>query len=275
MSDAARVSADSFADVDAASVFTGRRRKAPARAQALFDRVLFAATQAHREGLGVSVASIRAMNPDLAESVVAATLSSPRMQHALADRGMRLASANVLDGRQLDAVAIVYGSPSGMSFARRLAAAGVSRAEWDGWMREPVFSRYVSDLAEDRLLSAVPVAVANLANLAEDGSPVAIDRVLEIAGRHDRRQSGGDFSALLQGLLLILDDEVRDSGTLQRIGTRLRQLVQAQGNPSATLQVAQRPLVRGVPEQATPPEAPQHRGFLDRIEAENDELPGE
>lgn len=202
------------------------RAQRPTPEQELFDRVVYAAERCQRQGLAITVETIGMQNDRLLKKEIVAVFGTDKFAHALEQRGIPLDAMAELNPRQRAAVAIYFDTRQQATHAAKLRAAGVTSAEWQGWMRQPVFSSYFSEMAEDLRQMAAPLAKQRLLELVDAGDLKAIDRVLAWAGEFDvRRVKQDNIGPLFAAIFEILDEEGVDSAILQRIGEKAQQIL--------------------------------------------------
>jgi hypothetical protein len=172
----------------------------------LFSRVLYAAEMAARQGHDISTETIRMQNPELTYTTVQQVLQLDKFQHALAVRGIPMSSKTGLTPRQLAALSVYMDMTTPANHAQRLQLAGVSQVMWDGWNRQPAFAARMSEVSEERLAAATPVALKAVVEQAEMGKQWAVELVLEMNKRHDRRQDIPDPSIALRQVFDVLDE---------------------------------------------------------------------
>ena len=191
-------------------VFASRvpKRRLPSRAERFFNSAVYAADQADRGGLVVSVETMAGFNPELKKTELAELLTTEKFQRALTERGIPLPSETGLSAEQLMAAAIYMDTTTPMSHAQKLRAAGITEAKWRGWLRQPAFAHQIAALSEESLAAAKPVALARLSQLADEKNLKAIELVLEVTGRHDRRKETFDVSQLMVAIFSVLDEEI-------------------------------------------------------------------
>lgn len=221
---------DEQAGIVHSPVFATRApRRLPSAAHRIFSAAIYAAEQADRAGHAITVESMATFNPELPKKVLADLLTTTKFQVALEERGLALPSASGLSPEQLAAAAIYLDMTTPMSHAQKLKAAGITDAKWRGWLRQPKFAQLVSQVSEEALRAAEPVALQRLSQLVDDSNLKAIEMVLEITGRHDRRKETVDVNQLLLAIFTVLDDEISPLpggvDVLNKINTRVRAMM--------------------------------------------------
>lgn len=202
--------------------FMGRRPRpaAPTREQQFFDKAIYAAEQAQRQGYGVNPDTMQMINPDLPATLLGDILQSEKFIAALDARGLRLDNKTGLTPTQLACIAIYLDTSTAANLTQKLRMMGATRAQWDGWMRQPLFAERLSVISEERTAGLTPLALQRLEQAVDSGAPWAIQLLLEVNKRHDRR---GDTADPMVAIRVIRDvlDEVLDDATLKLVSERI------------------------------------------------------
>lgn len=206
-------------------------------AERFFSRAVFAAEQAARQGFTISADTMNMLNPELPLRQLRELAVTDKFLTALDARGIATASTTGLEPHQLAAIAIYLDTTVAMTQAQKLKAAGVTPAQWAGWMRQAAFADRISVLSEEQMAALTPLALQRLGENVDAGKLDAIKFQLEITGRHDPRMPGVDVSLLLQQIFAILDEEIPDARVLRRIGEKV-QLTLGAGSPGMAGQAA-------------------------------------
>ena len=156
-------------------------------------------------------------------------LASAELKQALSFRGIELDSKAGLTEQQLYAIAILQDPSDRRSTKARLEAVGISMAKYRAWMRNPMFSGYMSAQAEHNLGDAVQMAMNRLIANADAGDGRAIEKILEMTGRwNPQQQEIQNARTVVLTFMEILQEELADNPKLlDRIMTRARGKMQA------------------------------------------------
>jgi hypothetical protein len=182
------------------------RRPGEDPAEILFSKVLYAAETANRQGLDITVETIRMQNAELSHPIVVEVLQLDKFHHSLAVRGIPMSSKTGLTAHQLSALSIYMDMTTPANHRQRLRLAGVTQVVWDGWNRQPAFAARLSEVSEDRLAAATPIALRSVVEQADMGKQWAVELVLEMNRRHDRRQDIPDPTIALRRVFDVLDE---------------------------------------------------------------------
>lgn len=218
----------------------------PSTAEWMMQVVLYASEQLARQGIPITVNTVTSQadrhREGITIAVVTELLKTPRMIAAFADRGLVTEDNGQLTADQLHALAIYTDMGLSANHAGRLRLAGVSESRWRGWKRNPNFERELAVLSEETVRGAQPVAMQRLSEAADRGERWAIEMVLEVTGRHDRRKETVDVNKVLTAVFAILDEEVPDVAILGRVADRVRTMMGAGAAPVLQITPAVRSL---------------------------------
>lgn len=204
---------------------TLRPQRVPRVQEVMFTRAVVAALALHRQGIPITPASLNSENSDITKPQYEALLMNDKYLAALADRGIEPGTVRGMTPRQMSALAIYFDSTSTQSHRQRLAAAGVTSAEWGGWLKNPYFAREYMAMSEDLAAAGGPLALQRLVEQVDRGERWAVELMLEVTGRHDRRPKSVDLNALMMGLFTILDDAGIPADVMAKIGTKIKEMV--------------------------------------------------
>ncbi len=214
----------------------------------LMHRIFSAAESLSRQGIEVNVQTLNGEDQRLGLDVLERALPSRVIQAGLRARGIEVgAPLNELTVEQRAFLAIYLDMSNPATHRAKLRAAGVTQRQLDGWMRQPIFRQEMAALSEERLRSVQPLAFERLSEMVDQGNFKAIEMVLEVLGRHDRRQGTVDVQAVLMGVFSVLDEELASvpggDEVMRRVAARMRNAMAGQQlNPQrrrepATLEV--------------------------------------
>jgi hypothetical protein len=173
---------------------------------------------------------------------VAAAMIDPVTLAALADDGIITDEDLTADGdratgvawpssKQVDAVRafIEQVDPDvPTSFTEALASVGVTRRQWNGWLRDPVFMAYFRDVAGHLFGDHALAMDAALLKQAMSGDVAALKLAYTVTGRLEPRNAV-DPAVLVAHLLEIVMRHVADRETLRRCAEDLKAVVAATG----------------------------------------------
>lgn len=151
-------------------------------------------------------------------TIIAKILASDEFTDAAVARGIPWDNFNGLTAEQMLVAQIVTNPTDKRPLRAKLKSAGVTYAQYRAWMHQPVFSQYMNRITEGMLVDHIPDFNTVLTNKALSGDINALKYVNELSGRHDpNRQQVLDLQAIVQNLLEIIQRNVTDPATFQRI----------------------------------------------------------
>lgn len=140
---------------------------------------------------------------------------------------------------------------------------GVATVTYNSWMKDPVFKSYLQERAEQLLNDGAHDAHMALLDKVRSGDVKAIEFFYEITGRYTRasaRAGSVDAMGLITKIIEIIDEEVDDPATINRISNRMKSLIGARnvanallGGPDETIVVPQVVKNRETPPELTGP----------------------
>lgn len=198
-----------------------------------FARAVLAAESLQRQGISIDPDTLAQETWGLDPAGAAELLGSTRFAAALDERGISLHAMQDLSPRQAAAIAIYLDMTTTATHAQKLKAAGVTDSTWRGWMRQPKFSAYLSNVSEEILAASIPTAKQRIAQGVDAGDIKFIDLALRMTGNNP--DADVNVHATLMAIFEILDREV-DQVTLRRIADQVGAMMN--GAQSAALRNA-------------------------------------
>lgn len=168
-----------------------------------FKKVLSGAYHAYLEEGRLRPGKIAALSGVSSERVRAIT-ATEEFGYAIAVRGVDASSVGTLTPQQDAVLLVLTDQSSKKSWGARLAAAGISQAQFNAWMKQPTFARRFSGMAE-AITANAGIALVELGRKVGEGDLSAIKLQLEINKRHaPNQQAQMDFMLLLSKVQEIL-----------------------------------------------------------------------
>jgi hypothetical protein len=134
-----------------------------------------------------------------------------------------------LDERQVMTLAALSDITSPLDIRQKLNRLGVKWYEYQNWMKDPKFADQFRMIAEQTLEQATAPAMIGLAERAQFNDS-SLKYMLQLTGRYDPTKTAPqDIRSFLNGVIEIIQRNVSDRDTLQRIGNELAFLVKANG----------------------------------------------
>lgn len=150
----------------------------------------------------------------------AVALQSLPVIYALEDRGIIVTNTHpVLTTVQLRAANLMLNTKDGRNAKRKLEALEITTAQWEGWLRDPVFQDYITQRAENLLGDSLYEAHTSLLSSVRSGDTTALKLYYEMTGRWSSKTVGEvNIEFLMMRIIEIIQREVTDPETLMRIG---------------------------------------------------------
>ncbi len=209
-------------------------RRRPSETEQGFARAVLAAESLQRQGISIDPDTLSQETWGLDVAGAAELLGSTRFMTALEERGISTHPMQDLSPRQAAAIAIYLDTTTAATHGQKLKAAGVTESTWRGWMRQPKFSAYLSNVSEEILAASIPVAKQRIAQGIDAGDIKFIDLGLRLTGNNP--DADVNVHAALMAIFEILDREVRDPAVLRRIADQVGSMMN--GAQSAALRNA-------------------------------------
>jgi hypothetical protein len=228
-------------DVTQVQAFQAPRRpkRAASDAEQFLADALLAAERLQRAGVTINPDTIHTEFPRLPAGKVSALMTTPAWEAGLAERGITDASSP-LSPHQLAALTIYMDMSVSRTHAQKLKAARVTNTQWNGWLRQPEFARYLEDISQDALASVMPVARQRIAEGVDRGDKAFIDLALKMTGNDP--DQGIDLKLMMGRIFAILDAKISDPEIMADIGRAMQEMM-------GGVQVAPRPAIQLQPSQ--------------------------
>lgn len=168
-------------------------------------------------------------------NISAATLrkicATPEFRAACRARGVELDPSMGLDARQDLLLLVLRDTADGLTLAQKLKRAGVSNAEYQAWLKHPVFAQQYAALMR-QLQESTDDAMVQLHGKANSGDVNAIKFLFEVTGRYNPNdRQAVNAMAILQAVLESLSRHVRDPEVLAAVAGDLRDLAERYSIP--------------------------------------------
>jgi len=164
---------------------------------------------------------------------------NPAFWEAMRSRGVPWKQASRMDSRQALLLTVITNPTDRRDLATKLKACKVSYNVFRSWMQQPLFKATLDDYAAKMLKDNMSAVDTALLSSALKGNLPAIQYYHQITGRFDpNRQSQMEVSAVLNRVVEIIAQNVKDPEALGRIGDSIQNLALEAGlvKPSAVSQ---------------------------------------
>jgi hypothetical protein len=150
-------------------------------------------------------------------------LGSQEYSDAMVELGVEVdPNASGLTVEQLGLLTILSNPADGRDLKRKLSHAGITWNKYQTWREQAVFSKAHDQIVGETLKKMMPMAKQQLAAKIASGDISAIKFGMEVTGEHDPNgKKQIDAKAFIGILLEIIEEEVTDAATLQRIAAKV------------------------------------------------------
>lgn len=168
-----------------------------------------------REGVFPTVDGVFKLWNKTPKKTISTIFATSEFKHAIALRGISMDENPGLTEEQSMALLLLSDPTDRRTTSTKLKQIGVSMAKYHAWMRQPLFSTLLRERSEQNLGDAVPVALNRLVGNAEAGDQRAVEKLLEVTGRHNPQnlelQNARTVITSLVEIILkrVLDPDVR------------------------------------------------------------------
>ena len=150
-------------------------------------------------------------------------LSSKEFVDAMVELGVEIDPNSAgLTLEQQGFLTILSNPADGRDLKRKLSHAGISWNKYQAWREQTVFAKAHDQIVGETLKKMMPMAKQQLAAKIAAGDLTAIKFGMEVTGEHDPNgKKQIDAKAFIGILLEIIEEEVKDQETLQRIAAKV------------------------------------------------------
>lgn len=173
-----------------------------------------------------------------------AFMSKASVQRAVGERGINTTAPlegsqawrnSALSGQQIVVADTMLDLLDQRSYKKKLQDLGVTSRQWQAWLKEPEFARYLDENTQSVLKNGQHEAALAIMDGVSRGDAKMLSLYLEYTGRFVPKASNAlnpvsdaiDAKRILQSVVEIVIDEVEDHATASRIADRLKTLMTA------------------------------------------------
>lgn len=185
----------------------------------LFYKVVAAYDSLFRAG-GVrpDVRDVVRLIPNTKRGAVSKVLLTAEFAEAMSLRGIGFIETDGLAPQQSAVLNILEDFSDARSLTAKLKSAGVSRTQFNGWLKDPLFRDLYEKRIESQLRDAHLPALSTLMTASENGDAKAAEKILEINGRYSTQNAElQNARAVVQSLVEAIQKHVTDPETVQKI----------------------------------------------------------
>lgn len=132
-----------------------------------------------------TVNDVLKMQPNLKKSIISTVIATEEFAEAMELRGVGFSATDGLSPQQLAVLNVLENFSDGRSLTAKLKDAGVTRTQFNGWLKDPLFRQLYEHRVESHLKDAHLPALTTLMSAAENGDTRAAEKILEINGRYN------------------------------------------------------------------------------------------
>jgi hypothetical protein len=159
---------------------------------------------------------------------IAGCWNSETFRKALAARGITPPPIDnepkyegVLTGRQIAAIRAIYDVHDNRSDRKKLQDLNISSQEYNGWKKDPAFSRVITQLTEALFTDNLDEVYRAVVDQARGGDISAAKLVLELTGRWSPKQGEVDVTRIIQVFIESVSRHVKDRDVVEAIASDL------------------------------------------------------
>lgn len=169
-------------------------------------------------GMRPDVRDVQRVLPKVSNKTISAVLLTSEFADAMELRGVGFAAENGLSPQQAAVLNVLENFSDGRSVTAKLRDAGVSRTQFNGWMKDPLFRDLYEKRIESHLKDAHLGALSTLISASENGDTRAAEKVLEINGRYSPQNAElQNARAVIQAMVESIQRHVKDDDVVEKI----------------------------------------------------------
>ena len=187
--------------------------------QGTFYRVVAAFDAAFRQlGTKPSIAQVKMLLPKMSEATIRSAIATESFAEAMRLRGIGFVSEDGLSPQQSATLNILEDFSDTRKLTVKLRAVGVTRTQFNGWLKDPIFRQLYEDRIEGHLRDAHLGALSTIMTNSENGDQRAAEKVLEITGRYNPQLLELQHArAVVQSLVEAMQKYIKDDEVLKAI----------------------------------------------------------
>lgn len=164
------------------------------------------------------VAEVKRLLPSVQTSSISAVLLTEEFAEAMKLRGVGFTTQSGLSIQQSAVLNVLENFSDGRTLTAKLKETGVSRTQFNGWLRDPLFRDFYENRVENHLKDAHLTALTTIISNAENGDQRAAEKVLEINGRYAPQNAELQSArAVVQALVEAIQRHVQDKDVVEAI----------------------------------------------------------
>ena len=198
----------------------------------MFRNVIAGASAAYSVHRGVPTVEQIKVFTKCTMKTISKIVGTPEFKEVMGQRGFPFDNVK-LSPEQYFAVGIITDPSNRKPLNVKLKQAGISYAQYRGWLKQPHFRDFISKVSEDMLGEHVQDVHTRVVERATNGDMAAIKLYYELTGRHDpQRQQMVDLQGIIGLMLEVITRYVPDTKALGHITSDI-DLILSGGVPRA------------------------------------------
>lgn len=164
------------------------------------------------------VKDVRRLLTTVDTKAISRVLTTEEFAEAMKLRGIGFISDQGLSPQQAAVLNVLENFSDTRPLTAKLKEAGVSRAQFNGWLKDPLFRDLYEKRIETHLKDAHLAALTTIMSNAENGDQRAAEKILEINGRYSPQNAElQNARAVVQALVEAIQRHVKDDDVVQAI----------------------------------------------------------
>jgi hypothetical protein len=170
------------------------------------------------KGAQPEVDDVMLLAPRMTKKQLASVMGTESFKQAMLLRGIGSIQNDGLTIQQAAVLNILEDFSDPRTLSAKLKSAGVPRAAYNAWLKDPIFARMYEQRIESHLRQAHLSALSTIMTIAENGDLRAAEKVLEINGRYNPQAVElQNARAVVQSLVESMQRHIKDPAVLKAI----------------------------------------------------------
>lgn len=164
------------------------------------------------------VNDVRRLMPQLPKKAISTVILTPEFAAAMELRGVGFSSELGLSVQQAATLNVLENFSDSRNMNSKLRDVGVSRTQFNGWMKDPLFRDFYERRIEAHVRDAHMGALSTIISASENGDLKAAEKILEINGRYSPQNAElQNARAVVQALVEAIQRHVKDPEAVDKI----------------------------------------------------------
>lgn len=169
-------------------------------------------------GIRPEASDVRRLTPTVATKAVSSVMLTEEFAEAMQLRGVGFTAEQGLSPQQSAILNVLENFSDARALSTKLKDVGVTRTQFNGWLKDPLFADLYEKRIESHLKGAHLSALSTIMANAENGDQRAAEKVLEINGRYNPASAELQSArAVVQALVEAIQRHVKDPDVVKQI----------------------------------------------------------